>query len=451
MGAPSNPPEHPVRNFPSPEYLDGLVVTWVDNNKGDYQPLPIGTRLDEQADSKYAGYELVAQRTTGDYQWVQRFWCNPAVNQDVYNASIEYEFADKTKPTFQRRYIVRRPYTPLANLLPFTGVIAIVVTNGGSGYEAPPTVTIAGAGSGATAKAIIYRGAVVYVYITAEGSGYTSPPTVSFGSGSAAATAVIQPQTALLVDEQLGKLPADDPRFGLYDVALRTYRTLPGRELESVEKSAEFNGEPVTTSTQEAQIGTLPPETGNGIISSITTQKTSTIEQRRTVAISGTELPDDDVEAFWEYVPLPFLLFDITHDVFCNLSEQAKVITNYDTAFGSSQWRKHRKTTSWSYTRQDPDLSDSSFETNDIRYQGAAIGFSFNNVLNDALTFDGEVIIGGCTWDESYTFAATDPTATEFYAGMWVVRSFRQRRIGNGVWESEKIEYYSIKGNPAIE
>jgi hypothetical protein len=61
-------------------------------------------------------------------------------------------------------------------------VQSITITNGGSGYSAPPTVTIAndGGGTGATAVAVVQGGVVTSVTITNGGNGYTSAPTVSF-------------------------------------------------------------------------------------------------------------------------------------------------------------------------------------------------------------------------------------------------------------------------------
>ncbi|VWB07144.1 hypothetical protein [Burkholderia lata] len=70
---------------------------------------------------------------------------------------------------------------------------SVIVTAGGSGYTAAPTVGFTGGGgSGATATATIANGSVTGVTITNPGSGYTSTPTVTFTGGSgtgAAATA----------------------------------------------------------------------------------------------------------------------------------------------------------------------------------------------------------------------------------------------------------------------
>lgn len=74
-------------------------------------------------------------------------------------------------------------------------VTFLKLTAGGSGYTSAPTVTISGGGgSGATAIAYIYNGAVIGFRMQTLGSGYSSAPAVSFSGGGgsgAAATAVV--------------------------------------------------------------------------------------------------------------------------------------------------------------------------------------------------------------------------------------------------------------------
>lgn len=66
----------------------------------------------------------------------------------------------------------------------------ITITTAGSGYLAPPAITITG-GSGATATASINAsGAVTDINITAGGSGFSSAPTVKVGVEFAASTAL---------------------------------------------------------------------------------------------------------------------------------------------------------------------------------------------------------------------------------------------------------------------
>src|SRR5690348_3077632 len=58
-------------------------------------------------------------------------------------------------------------------------VIAITVTNGGSGYSFAPGVTITGGGgTGAIANSTISNGAVIAITVTDAGSGYVSVPQV---------------------------------------------------------------------------------------------------------------------------------------------------------------------------------------------------------------------------------------------------------------------------------
>lgn len=60
-------------------------------------------------------------------------------------------------------------------------LLEINVTNGGTGYSLPPTVTITGGnGTGATATATVAAGVVVSVAINIPGSGYTTQPTILF-------------------------------------------------------------------------------------------------------------------------------------------------------------------------------------------------------------------------------------------------------------------------------
>jgi len=62
-------------------------------------------------------------------------------------------------------------------------VSAVTISDGGAGYQAPPTVTFSGGGgTGATGIAVLTNGVVTSVQITDGGSGYTSAPTVSFSS-----------------------------------------------------------------------------------------------------------------------------------------------------------------------------------------------------------------------------------------------------------------------------
>jgi hypothetical protein len=62
-------------------------------------------------------------------------------------------------------------------------VTSITVTNGGSGYLAPPKINIIGSGAGATAEATVSGGVVTGITVTNGGSGYWYLPNAGFGIG----------------------------------------------------------------------------------------------------------------------------------------------------------------------------------------------------------------------------------------------------------------------------
>ena len=68
-----------------------------------------------------------------------------------------------------------------------TGIQSIGVVEAGSGYTVAPTVTIAGDGVGATAKATVSAGRIVSIQVTNPGTGYTvAEVTLSGGNGTGA-------------------------------------------------------------------------------------------------------------------------------------------------------------------------------------------------------------------------------------------------------------------------
>ena len=63
------------------------------------------------------------------------------------------------------------------------GVTSVLVTNGGTLYESPPSITFSGGGgAGATATATLTNGVVTGVTVTNPGSGYGSAPAVTFSA-----------------------------------------------------------------------------------------------------------------------------------------------------------------------------------------------------------------------------------------------------------------------------
>ena len=69
------------------------------------------------------------------------------------------------------------------------GIERIVVTAGGSGYTSAPNVYITGAGTGATATAVVVAGSVDSITINAKGTDYSTAHIVIDGGGGTLATA----------------------------------------------------------------------------------------------------------------------------------------------------------------------------------------------------------------------------------------------------------------------
>jgi hypothetical protein len=87
----------------------------------------------------------------------------------------------------------------------------IKITNQGGGYETPPTVSFTGAGSGATATAVIEEGKVVGVIITNAGTGCDGTTGVTFSAPPAGPSAVTATGSVIV-----GALPGIQSGMGIY-------------------------------------------------------------------------------------------------------------------------------------------------------------------------------------------------------------------------------------------
>lgn len=276
------PPEIPIVDPSSPHFGDLLLIESKNTTTGAYDLLPKGTPHPNAG--KYPGYVLVLEKPfPGDEKWMQRYYAADPTAENTYNlAQQSFDGEDAGKEVFVRHYLVRRDEYISSNIPAkgsvLSGVVGVRVTAGGSGYDTTTTVSFSGgAGSGAAASPIIFRGAVVGIYVTAEGTGYTSAPTVTItgpaGSAGATATSRIQPTDAYLISEQANRMEGA-PEDGLYLKITRIYHTLPGATLTTTKVGEQ--GAIETTTVQRRLTGTTTA-TGGYLVLGDTVRAESTV------------------------------------------------------------------------------------------------------------------------------------------------------------------------------
>lgn len=136
-------------------------------------------------------------------------------------------------------------------------VTSVAITNGGSGYATPPTLTFSGGGAAvqATATCTVSGGSIVTVAILTRGSGYTSAPAIGItGGGGAGAilTASISAGAFAYPLGVLAKLVASDTYgvsglFGPNGLVLVERSDTGQRELHWLTQPPESAAYPVAT------------------------------------------------------------------------------------------------------------------------------------------------------------------------------------------------------------
>lgn len=284
------PPEVPFERYPSPQVADRVLVEWVNTQKADYTPLNPGQPHPKVRE--YPGHVFLTQQATDDGRWVIRYFCNTLAPQDGYNSSVAYADESVSTPIYPRVYLLRRleylGTSPPAKLSTLTGVIGVRLTAAGQNFTSAPVVAFTGgAGSGAAAIALIFRGEVVGIVITAEGTGYTSAPTVSItggGGSDATATALIQPSGAKLVKEKADRMEGDIHE-SLYIRVTRIYQTVPGVEVLS--KVYTDRGTLSTDLSQTVTTGTAADVPALLDVESAVVAEDSVLSKRRKKTLAG--------------------------------------------------------------------------------------------------------------------------------------------------------------------
>lgn len=163
-------------------------------------------------------------------------YCSTRTAQDAYNASITYAQENHAYPIFRRTYFLpRQGFLPLIELTPLDSVIGLTLVSGGTGYNggstgAVPLTFTGGSGTGAAGTAQIVRGVIVALLLTNGGSGFITTPTVGIAGGTGGSiTAQIQPQNCLLVKQE--ESPEEGEFQSLFLRVDRTWESLPGPEI----------------------------------------------------------------------------------------------------------------------------------------------------------------------------------------------------------------------------
>lgn len=237
---PGSQPQAPIppRQVPYPQNVSPSIEDAVLVDEWEIRQLRQESRLNIDFGSphpqarEWPGYRFVWQSPATPQQTVHRYWCRTRTGQDAYNWHKTYMAGNVSYPQFDRRYFLpREGYAPAAKLTPLTSLMGLVLTDGGGGYLGGGTgsldLTFTGTGTGAAGRAEVQAGVIVAVALTNGGTGYTAAATVSATGGvGAVITSVIQPQTCVLTDEKAQ--PEEQQFASLFLRVDRRYETLPG-------------------------------------------------------------------------------------------------------------------------------------------------------------------------------------------------------------------------------
>lgn len=257
-------PQQPIVTFFDPNKKDqGLIEFW-DTSVSNYVPLDIGTPHPNTA--LYPNFRLGIQvALPNEDKFVKRVWVSDETNPDWFNYEIKLAEEAILYPTFIRQYrLDRKLYVPKTKLTPLDKVYRIGLITRGTKYIPGtfPAVTFSGGGgSGAVAHAIVNAdGTLADIILDDGGSGYNAHPSIIIEDPpspgvTATGAAFVQPQNALLIAEQAAEFPRDSEFYGLYLNVTRVYETLPSIIVNG-EQTGKWGVEP-TTRQRVALPGTI--------------------------------------------------------------------------------------------------------------------------------------------------------------------------------------------------
>jgi hypothetical protein len=305
------PQAQPVRRFTTPSVGDGFFAERVDVSARDYVPLVRGTpystiknALKTVIDQFPTLYFLKETLDPFYYPWALRWWSTDEDAESTYNAEITYLNENVDYPSYSRVYTMRREEyeadPTIAIGSPFTGLIAVRVDAGGSGYTKDDPVVFS-SGDATAVLVVDADGAIINVVLTNEGSGYDSdnPPAVTVPSPvdngvGASLTALMQDKTAVLTSQKKVELADDDPLSQEKVRVIRIYETLPG----PFDYSTRLDPDGVVVGIATRRNIAADIESGESVVGDIWTKKTKKGDQNSFVAdeiVETRALPGNEV------------------------------------------------------------------------------------------------------------------------------------------------------------
>lgn len=248
------------------------------------------------------------------------------------------------------------------------------------------------------------------------------------------------------------------PVAGYQDLVLFEQHILPTEFQHVVEDQRIYEKTPnsvITTHDYDSDLDAIVTTTRQKIVSGqtpITTDLTLALEEQpvdkwRTLQIISvlTDLPPTKVEHQTGRFPFPTLLTGITLVVVELTSSTDSAVIWYPNTLRPLQNvpAVFRVTTEF-FIGEPPTLNIFVMPTRDVIFRGRSFQIAINNVLCDEIevsaTFSGDAVYGDLT--EGITFAATNPSATDYYAaiGTYQLIGVDITKYRGNIWSTQKTE-----------
>lgn len=256
------------------------------------------------------------------------------------------------------------------------------------------------------------------------------------------------PDNLLVSQEMLNQ--TDPPEINsLYVTIVEVYERIPGPVVTTGDFDSELNIM-VYTDRQSVLSSNLANPGSNPLILQLQETPRSKYTKMRATSYLLT-VPAQRVEFQTGRYPFPALLFGITMNVVSLTDDpnRSEVIWFPSMRAAPDAPAKFRTTTTF-HTSQPSDVTVYVLGKRDVTYRGISYQFNFSGVLTDSFTttatFADDVRYGDL--DESFTIAATTPTATQYQntvIGTWrIVGPANIKQFRGNLWVKSVTEVYML-------